>query len=704
MYLSRILALSAVCAQLLAAATPEELQTQGVEILQRVAEVNRFWLIAPPDAVQRYSYDFGQSGEEPRHFDVPDPRGAEPETRCAVTYNTAMRVLVQYPEQAIITAIEKEGDALRLDFRFDDMLKGAVGTGLAGRWFGYSGYGVTEGSLWLDPERHVPLSLVADPFTEWYDDYYALGEGHFVPLSILVEKAGPGKDLIRYDWKFRVYDPGLWLFDMSMSSNGGSGPAAVSGQATNVRVNSMDIAPRVLAEAEVAHHERIIAKRGSDYAARLIEFNRAWLAPDVKNWRRLAYDYRQEGGYRERVLFDGEGHVLVQLEGTKDGPEGTTRQRLYLPDGVVVNADHGEAWVSETRPPAPSEDDDGISDRRDRDLRTLATGLALDCALTRLARAPEAFRAAVLRGDDTGTFRLELTANNRNTKLFAGTMLAFTSWAYMHDVPYARSEILCDADSFHPLRELDYDRDGNLVGTFRFLDYKTRRIGARPSRIKAILPYEKDGKTQNLEVGAEFAFVEPGLWMLRQVQSTFVGTGDSSTGMITMLPESETSFEPIDELLARLKNTRTLLAQVEIAPQEPAVVPVEPGEPVSVWARADKGALEEDPGIAIRSVRTERNVDGGLQVTVNLVSTAYWTEHLVDIEAKLRDSNGAAVATQTGSATLRAERIPGVAGVELTFPATDTAQDLVVSAKVARVSAAFIGSIWMPLLDAPRTP
>ena len=105
----------------------------------------------------------------------------------------------------------------------------------------------------------------------------------------------------------------------------------------------------------------------------------------------------------------------------------------------------------------------------------------MDCALTRLARDPSAFKATVEPTQDGKGYRLLLDAPGR-AEIFTGTMLAFTSWAYMHDVCYRRSEIVVDAATHRPLEEKDYDDSGKLVAAYTFSDYLEDPAGAAPGR------------------------------------------------------------------------------------------------------------------------------------------------------------------------------------------------------------------------------
>jgi len=114
----------------------------------------------------------------------------------------------------------------------------------------------------------------------------------------------------------------------------------------------------------------------------------------------------------------------------------------------------------------------------ERRLRNLFFGLGIDCAVFAAGRNPEAFAARRLVFDvasDREVLELEAVEDAR---LFTGTMLYFTSSAYMHDVRYTRSELIIDRATDQLVEERDYDRSGRLVGHYWFDAYTVSPPGA----------------------------------------------------------------------------------------------------------------------------------------------------------------------------------------------------------------------------------
>ncbi|HOY58633.1 MAG TPA: hypothetical protein PK640_10930, partial [Verrucomicrobiota bacterium] len=196
-------------------------------------------------------------------------------------------------------------------------------------------------------------------------------------------------------------------------------------------------------------------------AARLravIATNQHWLAPPITNRLGMAYAYRQESPHQEQVFFDPAGHVLVQLASSKEKPGQVTRQVLWLASGRKVQAQPGDPYAQLEPCTSP------LSTQKppERRLLNLFFGLGIDCAVFAVGRNPEAFTARRLVFDAaSGQDVLELEAVE-DARLFTGTMLYFTSNAYMHDVRYTRSELIIDRATDRLIEERDHDRSGQF--------------------------------------------------------------------------------------------------------------------------------------------------------------------------------------------------------------------------------------------------
>ncbi len=676
---------------------------RGQQIIRKFAEANRYWLLGPPPEVRQFSYTLQRSGEE-QEFAVPNPTKAPRARRTGVTYSTMLHQLASKPNTVVVRSITEEGGRIRLTLAFDPPVRGACGNGVENSWAGYFNLGGDAGYLVLDAERLLPLEAGMGQLTETFAEFVEVDAGHYVPLAITVQKED-----MRFDWRFRLYEPGLWLFD---DSRYGERRIAWTDQ---VKVNKETPVLRRAVEASVAREKAEAA--GSRALRTLLDANRHWLLPSLAARHGLVYEYRQEAPYLERVLFDSDGNLMDRLEATKDSPERPTRQRLWLADGRSYSGDAGDRFVRlEGSGDVASSPEAGL--QRDRIVQHLAMGLALDCALTRFAREPDAFWAELLPAPNAADRYLLVLHSRKDARLFTGTMLTFSSWSFMHDVRYDRSEILCDAATHRPLEERDYAGKSELKGEYRFEDWLGDASGAFPGRIRAVVPHSKDGKDQSLEMDARFHFPRPGVWLLKRVESSFRGGGGGSTGTVSVVEATAESFQSIRDLVEKAAATAQLLAAIQEGPTGRTVRPVQPGDwsplPLqAAWtqsaresARFDregerKPATEPPPLIGVHRARIVESAGGGAQIELEGLSTTSWKEFDTEWTVKLEDAEGHLLGSSTTNLVLRAEGGPAPFQIALDLPRQDkpsplSAQRIAVEATVQRMSGAYHGhGMWM---------
>ena len=681
--------------------TPEGLARRGQEMLRQMIEVNRYWLVSPPDSVVAYSYVFHLNDRDPMTVRVTDPRRASHAQRQGITWYSILQTIARKPAQAIVREMTETNGVVALSLRVEPGVRGHCGNGIEGTWTGYFNLGGDFAEVVIDLKTMTPLRSVLGKITETYDDFVVVDDRHLVPLKVTVEK----EDSMRFDWKFRLYKPGLWLLDYS--EYGGRKVAWADG----VRVG--DKPAQMQAAAAVSVEREAVEKAGSARLAQFMAANRHWLLPSTEARRGLVYDYEQEGGYRERVMFDGDGNLMVRLESTKDKPGVPTGERLWTVRGQKVDADHDAPFVKTTELPEADRANGAALKgwlHQDRAVQHLAMGLALECAVTRLARESEAFGGETLPvKNDPGRYLLVLHPRG-SARLFLGTMLMFTSWAYMHDVGYSRSEILCDAATHRPLEERDFDGE-KLVGHIWFEDWLPNGAGGVPRRVRAVVPYEKDNRDKALEMNARFQVVRSGLWLLDQVESAFRGNG-GSTGRVQLVTAEASAFEPIRNLLERQKTTEHILSRLTSGKSEVALsLDANDWQDVAVVAQWTEAAKEsaswsEDrksdalqPMIGVYRARAMPQPDGSLQVALEGITTASWKEFESEwfVTAAARNSE----TSKTSAITeIRAENSPAGFSVTLSLPPAwglgkEPAFNLKLEGLVRRMTGAYHGhGIW----------
>jgi len=652
-----------------ATVTADDMQMRGEEILGRMADACSYWLIRPPKTVESLSYDFTFADGGAQHFEIDEAAGAGNSRRQGITYYSPLHAIARDPRLARVGKIELAGnETIEIDFVLDEPFKQHFGTGVENTWRGYMSQGAQGGKIILDAKRFVPISCKTGDVEQTFGEYVEAGAGHYVPRRITVTESG--QEGMRWDWRFKMYEGGLWLFDRT----GDKSPAHAA--ASNVKVNGQPAREAAAATAgmgaEAGQTDAVtrIVTEGRTKAEAVIRANRAWLVPSLEARKGLVYEYRQEELYLERVIFDENGNVMAELESTKESPGKPTRQAFFGIDGTKAWASAGDEFIRTERMAGPETATGQERMRCERVVSNLATGLGFESAITKMARGLDDYYADVAETAEKGRFTLLVTWPERDTSIFTGTMLTFSSWAYMHDVRCAKSEIVCESATMRPIEERDYDGEGKLVAVYTYADYLDDITGAAPGRITAVVPREMDGKDNSLEMDARFAFAQPGLWLLTNVTSKFRASAEGSTGRVTVVPATSESTAPMRIMLRRIKATNDLIRGVEEASEGKAEADfgTDASSRIAVraaWPESVTVEEGEKPIIAAVSIRsTKRGIDT-VASTVSVLSTAYWKEYEVAVNVEYLSETGEVLGTGTATATIRTEGSPGMTHVRM---------------------------------------
>ena len=151
--------------------------------------------------------------------------------RQGISYYSPIHYLTRDPGQIPFRRVEIGEERITLQYLLAEPTPVAMGNVISGTWRGFFSTRVREGTLVVDAKRFVPLEHTAKGLHETWSEYVDLGESHFAPLGIDVEHDG-----MRFGWKFRVYEPGLWLFAFAPDAAAGDDKKLIA-SADKVRVN-----------------------------------------------------------------------------------------------------------------------------------------------------------------------------------------------------------------------------------------------------------------------------------------------------------------------------------------------------------------------------------------------------------------------------------------------------------------------------------
>ncbi|HYG35687.1 MAG TPA: hypothetical protein VEC99_12925, partial [Clostridia bacterium] len=246
-----------------------------------------------------------------------------------------------------------------------------------------------------------------------------------------------------------------------------------------------------------------------------------------------------------------------------------------------------------------------------------------------------------------------------------------------------------------------------------FEDWLDDASGSAPGRIRAVMPHEKDGKDQSLEMDARFAFAKPGIWMLQEVKSHFRNEGGGSTGTITFVSPTEDAYTPIHELVQKAGMTEQLLQAVESAPAGTANAEMNVKEWTSlpmraVWtekarqsATEGKNKAETPLLIGIHRARISQAAPELARIELEGVSTTCWKAFLTGWKLKLENSAGNLLAQGSTNVTVRAEGGPAQFLVSMEVPVAPNVSlsnpvRVSVEGAVKRLTGAYHGhSLWI---------
>jgi hypothetical protein len=469
--------------------------------------------------------------------------------------------LVQSPDRFTVELRREAGaGTLTLLARLKDeqaSFRVEVGNGVENSWRGYFSLSARQTSIVVDAERLVPFEEQTGEVTVRYADWRGAGEGKSVPQRIDV--LGPSSHYrMHFDWT----GDSVWLLRRSESI---TPEATISLTLTrNVLVNDRAVSAAVTdAEKRTREATHVIAA--------MLDHNRPWLDRGATgtgwqpSFETLSYTFHTiREDIRETAVVDRGGDLLFQIEhdgtGKMKGRVGERQIALRNPEFALTTKGarfariHGRSSQDRGQP-------------FDVSLKQYARiGCQFDLPLFRYRELLDSIPATVKNGAWEGRPAQIATIMNPGADLYlgCGTMLAFTSWSYVHHIRPSKEVLTIDSARNVPLHAtLTSDRDERRF-EIDFSDY----IELEPGQWAplAIRIESKDYFTCEYR----FQIVRGKHWLLKDVVSWFKPDG-KSRGVIDDV-RVNANREQLDDALRQVAATKSLFsgalrseAQVKVA-------------------------------------------------------------------------------------------------------------------------------------------
>jgi hypothetical protein len=212
---------------------PAAEQKRGYDVLRKVGEANRWWLGAPPADVQTFSYDFRFDDGTKTPYKVPKCRHVAAVVLQGVSYVSPLSSVTRAgaKDNVLIRRIEEKNGTIRLWYTCKKPVGVSAGNGVLGSWKGFFSMWVGDAVLEIDAKTLTPRREMAGEFQEQFANFVPLGDGTYAPRSIQVKDGSQ-----KFDFRFRVYEPGLWLFAESRQP-AADGKSNVIARTENVSIN-----------------------------------------------------------------------------------------------------------------------------------------------------------------------------------------------------------------------------------------------------------------------------------------------------------------------------------------------------------------------------------------------------------------------------------------------------------------------------------
>jgi len=211
-------------------AAPED-QERVREVLRKMKEANTHWFSgAVRQKVESCTFTFHFADGTETNIDWND--SANPGSwytefyRKGISYIGVSRLLIIDIDGLRCTSVKENADegTITFDFVLAQEWMNAVGNGISGSWRGWFNGGIGEGKAVICTKTNTPIEIITSRYDEKFFDYVEVESGKFVPKQIVIDYHRGERDapsVMYFDFRFNLYEPGVWLFDRSIPRDGG---------------------------------------------------------------------------------------------------------------------------------------------------------------------------------------------------------------------------------------------------------------------------------------------------------------------------------------------------------------------------------------------------------------------------------------------------------------------------------------------------
>jgi beta-lactamase regulating signal transducer with metallopeptidase domain len=416
-----------------------------------------------------------------------------------------------------------------------------VGNGVENSWSGYFSHGARETTLLVDATRMLPLEEQTGSATFRFSEWQETSAGKWIPRRIDVVGASS-----HYRMHFGWLADKLWLLRASESITP-EGTVALT-HTRSVKINGKDVATPIAATQGQSREamQELLA---------MIDHNRPWLdsGPTGSGWRTpfqtLSYSFHTiREDIREICSFDRNGTAVFEV--AHDG-RGKMKDQVGNRTIALNSRQHASSRRHARFARIHARPEREREQSYDLALKQYARiGCQFDLPLFRYRDQLEFATISIEDGRWAGEQCRVATVSNTGggAHLGCGTMLAFTSWSYVHHIAPSKEVLYIEPRRNIPIRETLVSSRDQQTFEIDFGDYV--EVEANQWAPRSIRIESKD----YFRCEYHFQVVAGTHWMLEDIVSWFK-PDEKSKGVVEDVRVNG-GQELLDEALQQVEATR----------------------------------------------------------------------------------------------------------------------------------------------------